>query len=143
MKYLFSGNGLVSYYIDLVLEGVGIKDTETKSIVNGCLQVHFSSYLSASERLTKSIGLLKIFNFLIAMAAAMLVDTAGRRLLFLISNIGMLASTSRHSWLQRNCANKSISILCMDYYDGFVSKKWRLFLCQSDNSPYIYILLLL
>lgn len=25
-----SGNGLVSYYINLVLEGVGITDTETK-----------------------------------------------------------------------------------------------------------------
>ena len=37
-----SGNGLVSYYIDLVLEDAGIKSTVTKSVVNGCLQVGFS-----------------------------------------------------------------------------------------------------
>ncbi|KAH9481375.1 Lactose permease [Psilocybe cubensis] len=65
----WSGNGLVSYYINLILEGVGIMKTETKSIVNGCLQV---------------------FNFGAAMGAAMLVDYAGRRPLFLISTSGML-----------------------------------------------------
>ncbi|KAF9563259.1 general substrate transporter [Agrocybe pediades] len=65
----WSGNGLVSYYINIVLEGVGVTDTETKAIINGCLQ---------------------IFNLVIAFCAAMLVDVAGRRPLFLISNSGML-----------------------------------------------------
>lgn len=36
---LASGNGLVSYYINLVLEGVGIVDTSTKAAINGGLQV--------------------------------------------------------------------------------------------------------
>ena len=66
-----SGNGLVSYYINLILEGVGITKTETKSIINGCLQ---------------------LYNFVVAMGAAMLVDVAGRRTLFLISNVGMLCT---------------------------------------------------
>ena len=35
----WSGNGLVSYYINLVLEGVGIVDTNTKAAINGGLQV--------------------------------------------------------------------------------------------------------
>ncbi|KAF8825128.1 hypothetical protein HHX47_DHR7000752 [Lentinula edodes] len=35
----WSGNGLVSYYINLVLEGVGITSTETKAAINGGLQV--------------------------------------------------------------------------------------------------------
>jgi len=65
----WSGNGLVSYYINLILEGVGITATDTKAIINGCLQ---------------------IFNFGIAIGAAMLVDIAGRRPLFLVSNSGML-----------------------------------------------------
>jgi len=69
----WSGNGLVSYYIDLVLENVGITDTNTKTIINGCLQ---------------------IFNFVIAIGAAMLVDVAGRRPLFMISNAGMLGTFS-------------------------------------------------
>jgi hypothetical protein len=35
----FSGNGLVSYYINLVLEGVGVTATNTKAMINGFLQV--------------------------------------------------------------------------------------------------------
>ncbi|KAF8968145.1 general substrate transporter [Flammula alnicola] len=69
----WSGNGLVSYYINLVLDGVGITNTDTKAIINGCLQ---------------------IFNFIIAVGSAMLVDIAGRRPLFIVSNSGMLATFS-------------------------------------------------
>ena len=36
---IHSGNGLVSYYINLVLEGVGITSTRTKAAINGGLQV--------------------------------------------------------------------------------------------------------
>lgn len=36
---VLSGNGLVSYYINLVLEGVGVTRTETKAAINGGLQV--------------------------------------------------------------------------------------------------------
>ncbi|KAJ7284990.1 general substrate transporter [Mycena rebaudengoi] len=67
----WSGNGLVSYYINLVLEGVGISDTKTKASINAGLQV---------------------FNLIIAVVASFLVDYMGRRTLFIISNSGMLAS---------------------------------------------------
>ncbi|KAF7336639.1 Hexose transporterarabidopsis thliana mutm-like protein-1 [Mycena venus] len=67
----WSGNGLVSYYINLVLEGVGIYGTRTKATINAGLQV---------------------FNFAIAVAASFLVDYMGRRTLFIISNSGMLFS---------------------------------------------------
>ncbi|KIK63084.1 hypothetical protein GYMLUDRAFT_163887 [Collybiopsis luxurians FD-317 M1] len=67
---LFShGNGLVSYYINLVLEGVGITSTETKAAINGGLQV---------------------FNLMVGFSSAMLIDRVGRRPLFIISNTGML-----------------------------------------------------
>ncbi|KXN84749.1 Lactose permease [Leucoagaricus sp. SymC.cos] len=69
----WSGNGLVSYYINLVLEGVGVTRTETKAAINGGLQ---------------------IFNFLVAVSAAMLVDWVGRRALFIVSNTGMLITFS-------------------------------------------------
>ncbi|PFH52987.1 hypothetical protein AMATHDRAFT_73803 [Amanita thiersii Skay4041] len=68
----WSGNGLVSYYINLILEGVGITDTATKASINGGLQV---------------------FNFVVAVSAAMLVDWVGRRTLFLVSNSGFAAWT--------------------------------------------------
>ncbi|OAX39554.1 general substrate transporter [Rhizopogon vinicolor AM-OR11-026] len=65
----WSGNGLVSYYINVVLEGIGITKTGTKASINGGLQ---------------------IFNLASALLGTMLVDKLGRRKLFLISNIGML-----------------------------------------------------
>ncbi|KAI0671714.1 general substrate transporter [Trametes maxima] len=65
----WSGNGLVSYYINLVLEGVGISDAGTKAAINGGLQV---------------------WNLVAAMSGALLVDKLGRRTLFIISNVGML-----------------------------------------------------
>ncbi|KIM39830.1 hypothetical protein M413DRAFT_184713 [Hebeloma cylindrosporum] len=68
----WSGNGLVSFYINLVLEGVGVTATDTKAIINGCLQV---------------------FNFMVAGSSALLVDY-GRRPLFILSNSGMLATFS-------------------------------------------------
>ncbi|KAF5377382.1 hypothetical protein D9757_007985 [Collybiopsis confluens] len=67
----WSGNGLVSYYINLVLEGVGITSTETKAAINGGLQ---------------------IFNLLVGFSSAMLIDRVGRRPLFILSNAGMLIS---------------------------------------------------
>ncbi|KAJ7170699.1 general substrate transporter [Mycena crocata] len=67
----WSGNGLVSYYINLVLEGVGIHGTRTKASINAGLQV---------------------FNLVVAVGASFLVDYMGRRTLFIISNSGMLFS---------------------------------------------------
>ncbi|KAF8206409.1 general substrate transporter [Mycena galopus ATCC 62051] len=67
----WSGNGLVSYYINLILEGVGISGTRTKATINAGLQV---------------------FNFAVAVGASFAVDYMGRRTLFIISNSGMLFS---------------------------------------------------
>ncbi|EGN99259.1 hypothetical protein SERLA73DRAFT_55023 [Serpula lacrymans var. lacrymans S7.3] len=69
----WSGNGLVSYYINIVLDGVGITSTRTKEAINGGLQV---------------------FNLISALSGAMLVDKIGRRKVFIISNIGMLVDFS-------------------------------------------------
>ncbi|KAI0078841.1 general substrate transporter [Panus rudis PR-1116 ss-1] len=87
----WSGNGLVSYYINLVLEGVGITDTGTKAAINGGLQV---------------------WNLIAAMTGALLVDKLGRRTLFIISNAGMLIGTFAAS-----CADTSNLTLhlCVDF----------------------------
>ncbi|THH33177.1 hypothetical protein EUX98_g973 [Antrodiella citrinella] len=65
----WSGNGLVSYYINLVLDGVGISNTRSKAVINGGLQ---------------------IWNFVAAITSSLLIDRVGRRPLFIASNIGML-----------------------------------------------------
>lgn len=67
----WNGIGVVSYYLTLVLDSVGITDTFDQTLINGLLQ---------------------IFNFCAALTAAALVDRLGRRTLFLWSSVGMLAS---------------------------------------------------
>ncbi|KAF6814203.1 hypothetical protein CMUS01_12691 [Colletotrichum musicola] len=67
----WNGIGVVSYYLTLVLNTVGITDTFTQTLINGLLQ---------------------IFNFAAALGAAFLVDRLGRRTLFLWSGAGMLVS---------------------------------------------------
>ncbi|KAG2107529.1 general substrate transporter [Suillus discolor] len=69
----WSGNGLVSYYFNTVLNRVGITQTRTKAAINGGLQ---------------------IFNLASALVGVMVVDKLGRRKTFLISNIGMLTAFS-------------------------------------------------
>jgi MFS family permease len=67
----WSGNGLVSYYINKVLTGIGITDAKTQFIINGVLQ---------------------IFNLFAAYFGSWLIERMGRRPLFLISTTGMLVS---------------------------------------------------
>ncbi|KAL4866022.1 hypothetical protein BDV12DRAFT_140121 [Aspergillus spectabilis] len=67
----WNGVAVVSYYLTLVLDTVGITDTDTQTLINGLLQ---------------------IFNFIAALSAAMFVDRLGRRTLFLWSAAGMLLS---------------------------------------------------
>lgn len=67
----WNGIAVVSYYLTLVLDTVGIADTRRQTLINGLLQ---------------------LFNFAAALAAAFLVDRLGRRTLFLWAGAGMLAS---------------------------------------------------
>jgi MFS family permease len=66
-----SGNGIVSYYFNLVLEGIGITSQGQKTLLNGLLQ---------------------LYNLATAYFGALMVDRLGRRFLFLISGIGMCIS---------------------------------------------------
>ncbi|KAI0035836.1 hexose transporter [Vararia minispora EC-137] len=64
----WSGNGLVSYYLNIVLDGIGITSTVIKLLINGILQ---------------------IWNLGWAMFASFAVERLGRRPLFLASCVGM------------------------------------------------------
>ena len=69
-----SGNGLVSYYIHVILNSVGIKSSHDQSVINGGLQV---------------------WSFLVAICfSSFLVDKFGRKTLFMIAAVGMLISFS-------------------------------------------------
>lgn len=65
----WSGNGLVSYYLNLIFDSIGITNSNIQLIINGCLQ---------------------ILNIIIATGQCFFVDKVGRRPLFLIATTGML-----------------------------------------------------
>ncbi|KAH7127136.1 MFS transporter [Dendryphion nanum] len=65
----WSGNGLVSYYISGVLDGIGITDSHTQLVIN---------------------GVLNIWNCIIAVTMCFFVEKIGRRPLFLVSTAGMM-----------------------------------------------------
>ena len=67
----WSGNGIVSYYLVLVLKQVGITDSFTQNLINGILQIVYLFW---------------------AVFMCFFVDKIGRRKLFLISTAGMLVS---------------------------------------------------
>ncbi|KAH8879513.1 general substrate transporter [Thozetella sp. PMI_491] len=67
----WAGNGLITYYLSLVLDTVGITSSFTQTLINGILQ---------------------IFNAFAAVFGSMLVDRLGRRTLWLWSAAGMLIS---------------------------------------------------
>lgn len=67
----WSGNGVISYYLPLVLDTVGVTSTRDQTLINACLNV---------------------WNLLWAVGAAMSVERLGRRFLFLASAGIMLSS---------------------------------------------------
>jgi MFS family permease len=67
----WSGNGLTSYYLTLVLDSIGYKSEETQTLLNGILQ---------------------IWGLVTSVFFAMIVNKFGRRTLFLASTICMLAT---------------------------------------------------
>lgn len=60
----WSGNGVVSYYLSIILNSVGITSVDDQTLISACLQ---------------------IWNLIWAVTAAMLVDRLGRRMLFMTS----------------------------------------------------------
>lgn len=67
----WSGNGLVSYYLHVVLDQIGYTDPTTQDVIN---------------------GVLSIWNGIVAVTMCFFVDKLGRRPLFLISTTGMVFS---------------------------------------------------
>lgn len=67
----WNGVAVVSYYLTLVLDTIGITSSSMQTLINGLLQ---------------------LFNLFCAASAALMVDFLGRRTLFLWSGVGMLIS---------------------------------------------------
>ncbi|TVY80424.1 Lactose permease [Lachnellula suecica] len=65
----WSGNGLISYYLTLILNSIGYTSQSTQTLIN---------------------GILTIWNLVTTLFFALLVNKFCRRIMFLVSTIGML-----------------------------------------------------
>jgi len=98
----WSGNGLISYYLKLVLDTVGVTNSTTQLIINGVLQ---------------------ICNAIVAVGQCFFVDKIGRRTLFLISTAGMLVCfivwticSAQFNMHQEAGAGKAVIVMIFMYY---------------------------
>jgi MFS family permease len=67
----WSGNGLISYYLTLVLDSIGYKSEASQNLIN---------------------GLLSIWGLITTVFFSLLVNKFGRRTMFLTSTIGMMVT---------------------------------------------------
>lgn len=67
----WSGNGLISYYLTLVLDSIGYTSEETQTLIN---------------------ALLTLWSMIWGIAGALLVNRFSRRALFMFSTVGSLAA---------------------------------------------------
>ncbi|KAG6863537.1 hypothetical protein C0991_005222, partial [Blastosporella zonata] len=89
----WSGNGLVSYYLNKVFDGIGITNPTTQLLINGILQ---------------------IWNMGWALLAAALVDKIGRRVLFLTSTVGMIIFYTLQTAMSGVFQKSSITVVAAD-----------------------------
>lgn len=114
-----SGNGLVSYYLHLVLNSIGMTSSPQQLRINGGLMV---------------------FDFFVSVAMVSLVEIAGRRPLFLSSTIGML--TCFIIWTILSAINQE-----RDFHDsalgsGVVTMIFLYYFCYNtglNGPPWVYV----
>jgi len=105
----WSGNGLVSYYLNKVLDDIGVTNSTTQLLIN---------------------GILNIINEIVAVSMCFLVDKVGRRLLFLVSTSGMLVSfivwticSARQAETKSKAAGNAVIAMIYIYY-VFYNMAW-------------------
>lgn len=114
-----SGNGLTSYYLHLILNSIGLTSDPQQLRINGGLM---------------------IFNLVVSIAAASLMEIAGRRRLFLFSTIGMLVCYVIWTILsainqQRNFTDGSLGtgVVAMIFMYQFFYN------CGLNGPPWVYV----
>lgn len=105
----WSGNGIASYYFNIVLKDVGITAQSTQLVINGCLQ---------------------ILNIIVAVGQCFVVDYFGRRTLFLTATTGMFFTFIVWTTAAGEYAEQGIGpagtlvIVCVFIYYVFYNMAW-------------------
>jgi sugar porter (SP) family MFS transporter len=113
-----SGNGLVSYYLNLVLDSIGITGQHEQLYINGGLQ---------------------IFNFFWAVFFACLVERLGRRKLFLASFTGMLITYI--IWTALSAVNQNTGFSNKNLANGVLAMIFLYYTCYGmalNGLPFLY-----
>lgn len=114
-----SGNGLVSYYLHLILDSIGYTSAPAQLRINGGLMV---------------------YNFGISIILASFVEVAGRRRLFLISTMGMLGSFI--IWTILSAINEQRNFKDTSLGSGVISMIFIFYLFYNmgmNGPPWLYV----
>ncbi|OBT94193.1 hypothetical protein VE01_06954 [Pseudogymnoascus verrucosus] len=114
-----SGNGLVSYYLHLILDSIGYTSAPAQLRINGGLMV---------------------YNFGISIILASFVEIAGRRRLFLISTVGMLGSFI--IWTVLSAINEQRGFADTSLGSGVISMIFFFYLFYNmglNGPPWLYV----
>ena len=122
----WSGNGIVSYYLKIVLDTTGITDARTQLRINGGLRA---------------------LSLVVNMSLALCVDRLGRKPMFMASTIGMLFSftlwtifSARHEVRDRTDHDMGRGIVVMIYFFE-LAYSIKTGLCKSPQHSTLPILL--
>ena len=105
----WSGNGLASYYLNIVLTNVGITAPSTQLVINGCLQ---------------------ILDIIVAVGQCFVVDYFGRRTLFLTATTGMFFTfivwtTCAGEYVENGVGGAgTMVVVCVYVYYVFYNMAW-------------------
>lgn len=113
-----SGNGLVSYYLNKVLNSIGITGEKEQLEINGCLN---------------------IYNMVIAMVAAAFVGRFKRRLIFLFSITGMLTSFVIWTILSAEASKNDYPTSLSNGVLAFIFIFYGFYNIAMNGLPYEYI----
>ncbi|KAK6462869.1 general substrate transporter [Scheffersomyces coipomensis] len=114
-----SGNGLVSYYLNKVLDSIGITGTKEQLEINGVLM---------------------IYNLIISWGTALLVNKFKRRHLLLTSIAGMLVTYI--IWTVLSAINQERNFEQKSLANGVLAMIFLYYLCYDlglNGLPYVYI----
>lgn len=114
-----SGNGLVSYYLHIILDNIGYTSAPAQLRINGGLMV---------------------YSFGIAVILASFVEIAGRRRLFLISTVGMLCSFI--IWTILSAINEQRQFKDTSLGSGVISMIFFFYLFYNmglNGPPWLYV----
>ncbi|KAK6199617.1 general substrate transporter [Scheffersomyces amazonensis] len=114
-----SGNGLVSYYLNKVLDSIGITGTKRQLEINGCLNV---------------------YNIVISWAAASVCYRFKRRFMFLTSISGMLVTYI--IWTVLSAINQKRNFEQTSLANGVLAMIFLYYLCYDfglNGLPYLYV----